>query len=242
MRWQLTSHISGLSARVGQGAHVPVDASLPDGIVHAVGKVQNHRSNVLLSAISEVNLDVVLLGGDLTRRLCLLPGPAATPDSKGQDDQGDKRSTSTSGSAGLGVIEGPAVDHGADNLCKPVEETIERAGAGVEVGVVHAVVLVDVEDVGAEEHGEQKDDPGLGVESSPKALKFASPRGVLLDNNLAVIASDDLVGVAEEERQAGTDEHEDDEGGICSVTDGTRFLVVHRLDERDLFYRRLALW
>lgn len=94
--------------------------------------------------------------------------------------------------------------------------------------------MVGVKDVGGEEHGEEEDDPGRAVESLPEALDLGAPRGVLHDDDLCVVFTDDLVGVADHESEDGTDSHEGDEGGISTIRHGTCFLV-DVLGEGDLF-------
>ena len=230
---KLTGVVGSLATRVRQGSHVPVDAGLPACVVKSVEKVEEHGSNV--SIVSPVHFLILVtnLLGNAAVILLLLPVVTGTPDGKGENDEGDKGSTSTGGAAKLGEIESVTENDGTNDLGKPVEKIVEGAGSGVEVRGVHSVGLVGVEDVGREKHGEEEHDPGLRVEGLPKSEELSLPRWVLHKNDLGVILADDLVGIDEEESQDGTERHESNESSVCAISDGTG-VVVKILGKRNL--------
>ena len=49
--------VGRLAARVGQGAHVPVDARLPGGVEEAVEEVEEHGADEALAAVGPVDRD-----------------------------------------------------------------------------------------------------------------------------------------------------------------------------------------
>lgn len=67
------------------------------------------------------------------------------------------------------------------------------------MGAIHVVHLVSVKDVGAKEHGEQKDDPGFVVQGFPETLKLTAPRGVLHQNDFGAVFTNNLVRVTKEQ-------------------------------------------
>jgi hypothetical protein len=60
------------------------------------------------------------------------------------------------------------------------------------------------------------------------------PGWVLHQDNAGAILADDVASVAESESEKGTEEHEDDEADVCSITDGLVFLDVDVFTEGDL--------
>ncbi|TKW55711.1 hypothetical protein CTA1_9858 [Colletotrichum tanaceti] len=229
-----TGEVGGLAGRVGQGAHVPVDARLPDSVEEAVKHVEEHGPDVHVAAVGPVDGGVVLVALDGgAGRLLALPGVAAAPDGHGQDEEGDVRGLCAHAAAQAGEVEGVAHDEGAEDLGGPVEQVVEGAGAGVEVRGVHVVGLVGVEDVGGEEHGEEQDDPGVLGEGVPEAAELGLPRGVPHDDDAGAVVADDAGGVAHEEGEEGAEHHEDDEGGVGAVGDGAAGGLVDVLAEGD---------
>lgn len=81
------SQIGSLATRVGESAHVPVDARLPDSIVETVKEVEENGAESLAAGVGPVQLaDLVRIGFVIeigTGVLLLLPGPATAPDNKG---------------------------------------------------------------------------------------------------------------------------------------------------------------
>ena len=219
----------------GERESLPVDASLPSSITKAVPEVKEHGAKVL-AAFGPVNLDSlpILAGNDGTLGLILLPGVTAAPGDKGEDDEHDKGDLGADAAPQAGVVEGEAKDDGANDLRKPVEETVESARAEVEVGGVETVVLVGVEDVGGEEHGEEQEDPGLLDKGFKKALELGLPGRVLHENDLAAIIADDLVGVAQAQTANEANGHEGNQSSVGTVGGALGFLVVYALAEECL--------
>lgn len=224
-----TSQVGSLAARVGESTHVPVDAGLPSSIVHAVEEVEEHGCDELLLTISPVNgVESTVLGGFLdfaTSHLILLPGISTSPDGKGQDEESSERDLGANTSSNVASVKGIAKDESADNLREPVEKIVESTSSSVEVGTVHVVGLVGVEDVGREEHGEEEENPGRSVESFPKTLDLGAPGRVLHQDDLGVVLTNNLVGIDKEESHDGTEQHEDDEGSIGAIGDVSGSLV-----------------
>jgi hypothetical protein len=164
----------------------------------------------------------------------LLPGIATTPDNHGESEQDAKGNLSTDTAADTLDIQKRTDNESSDNLGKPVQETVQGLGAGVEVGTVDTVLLVGVEPVGGPEHGEEQDDVGLGLDGLPQTVDLGPPAGALHQNDAGAILTDDLVGIANEQGQAGTEEHEHNEGDVGAVTDGAVGLDVDVLSEGDL--------
>lgn len=113
-----TGQVGSLSTRVGDGTHVPVDTSLPGSIVESVEEVEEHGTDILLATISPINSHfiVCLSTGNSAGNLILLPGPAAAPDDKGQDEKTNERSLGANTSADVASIEGITEDHSTNNL------------------------------------------------------------------------------------------------------------------------------
>ena len=213
--------------------YVPVDVGLPDSIEKSVEEVQEHGANEEAATIGPVDEAVVVgVRSLLTADLHLLPVPAETPDDHGQGEEDNEGDLGPDTAADGVDVEAVAVNNSTDDLRKPVEQVVEGAGAGVEVRRVHVVVLVGVEDVGGEEHGEEQQDPGLLEESVPEAADLAVPRRVLHEDDLGVVLADDLVSLDEAKGQAGADDHENDEGDVGAVGDCS-LLLVDVLGERD---------
>lgn len=171
----------------------------------------------------------------------LLPGIATTPDDHGQDEEDTKGDLGTDAAADTVDIQQGTDDHGSDDLSEPVQETVQGLGAGVEVGAVDAVLLVGVEPVGGPEHREEQDDVGLGLDGLPQTVDLGPPAGALHQDDAGAILTDDLVGVANEQGQAGTEEHEHDEGNVGAIADGAVGLDVDVLSEGNLKRQNVSL-
>ena len=217
-----TSKVGELAAVVGDCAHVPVDAGLPDGIVHPVEDVEEHGANI--GAVRPIDRWVVVLERlgvetclDLRTRVTLLESPAAAPDHEGEDKQDGPDTFGTGGSPEVREIQHEAKDTSAEHLRSPVQNTIQRPGADVELGGVDFVELVGVEPVRGEEHREEEDDVWIGEEGLPQAEQLALPCWILHENDLGAVAADDLVTLNERERKKRAAERQDKKTDISSV-------------------------
>jgi hypothetical protein len=179
-------------------------------------------------------VDKVSVRGDTLTSVGLLKGISATPDSKGQHKQGSPSGLGTGASAHALSIKQISPNGSSDNLSHPVQQTVEGLCAGIEVGAVDSVLLVDVEPVGDEEHGEEKDDERLEAKSLPKTPELALPGWVLHEDDTGAVSSNDLAGIAKGEGENGTEEHEDDEADVRSITDCLVLFDVDVFTERDL--------
>ena len=217
----------------GCKGHVPVDTSLPSGIVEAVEDVQEHRANVArIRPIKRlpvgVEFDVHALAS-----VPLLKGIATTPDSKGEDDKNDPGDLGSGRAANTLDIEQISPDTSGENLSQPVEKTVQCLGAGIEVSAVHGILLVDVKPVGNEEHGEEQDHEGFESEGFPQTGQLGFPAGVLHENDAASILTDNVAGVAEEDSEEGSNGHQHDEADVRAVRNSRVRLDVDVLAEGD---------
>lgn len=210
-----TGKVGSLTTRVRERTHEPVDASLPCRIVETVEHIQEHGTDV--TSVLEVNTDKALDRGNPALGLLGLPSITTTPDDHGDEE---KRAQCTLGSrrtAKTSNVKGESKYESTDDLRDPVESVVQRTSTGVEVSSVHAVKLVGVEPVGSEEHGEQEDDVRVVRKSLPETDELRLPGGVLHEDDLGAVLTDDLAGVAEAERQEGTAEHENDEPDVGPI-------------------------
>jgi hypothetical protein len=95
-------------------------------------------------------------------------------------------------------------------------------------------LLVDIEPVGDEEHGEEKDDKRLEAKSLPKTPEFALPGWVLHEDDTGAVSSDDFAGIAKGEGEDGAEKHEDNEADVSSITDCLVLSDVDVFTEGDL--------
>ena len=219
--------------RKEQEGNLPVDNSLPNSIVHAVEEVQEHRTNVALGTPIPA-LEIRGLGVHILARVPHLPGIPTTPDNDGEDEKDDQGRLSTDGAANPFHIKNRAHDNSGHDLSKPVQESIEGLGAGVEVSAVNGVLLVRVEPVGGPEHGEEEDDPRFRAECIPQPDDLGFPRGVLHQDHARAVATHDFLCVAETQGKTGAYEHEYDEGDVGAVADGFVLLDIDVLAQGDL--------
>ena len=178
--------------RFGNGC-LPVNIALPDGVVPAVEHVQKHRPDI---ARGRPVGGLKILGRDSFARVFLLPLVAPAPDNHSQGEHKAKSSLGAHTATESLEVKQWSDDDGGDDLRKPVQESVERLGAGAEVRAVDGVLLVGVEPVGGPEHGEQQDDVRLGADSCPQADDLGLPAGVLLEDDTRPVPPDDLVRVA----------------------------------------------
>ena len=199
--------------------YIPVNACLPCSIVESVEEVQEHRSNIF-SAIGPVKL---LDHGRTGVRL--LEGIAAAPDDEGEAEKDNPGDLGSRGAANLAHIEQHTPDGGSNDLGEPVEQAIQSTGADAEVEAIDGILLVDVEPVGNEEHGEEQDDEGLESQRFPETLELRHESGVLHDDDAGAVLADDVLGIAQEESQSGAEEHQDDKADVGAISD-RRSIVV----------------
>lgn len=94
----------------------------------------------------------------------ILKGVPTAPDDHGEDEKCYPGDLGFNRSRQPLHVEAVPEDKGTSHLHEPVEEIVEGAGTGAEVGTVDVVELVGVEPVGGPEHGEKEDDPGILLE------------------------------------------------------------------------------
>lgn len=105
------------------------------------------------------------------------------------------RSSSPSRPAKLRDIETVSKDQRPEDLRSPIQHTVKSASPSVEARGVDRVELVDVEPIGAPEHGKEEDDIRLRPESFPEAKELRLPGGARHDDYFGAIFSDDIARV-----------------------------------------------
>jgi hypothetical protein len=232
-----TNVVCRATTRVGERAHEPVDTALPCGVVEAVEDVQEHGTDELLSAIFEVNWDVVCGLADGITGVEFLVSISTTPCGHGEDEKKSQCTLSTDRSTEITRIETPAEDDGADDLSTPVQDVVESTSADVEDGAVDGVLLVWVEPVRRPEHGEEENDQRLVSEGFPETNEFRFPARVFHEDDFGAVRSDNVGGIAQAHGNKCTKEHENNECDIGAITDVARSCVVDVLTKWNLSNR-----
>lgn len=160
-----------------------------------------------------------VIRGDSGTSVARLPGVTTAPDCHGVGKQDAEADPGTDAAAEHLDVQQRADHRRSDDLGKPVEEIIQGSGADGEVGLVDAIHLIGVEPVGGPEHGEEEDDVGPRTDRIPQTHKLRLPAGVLHQNHARAVVSNNLGRIAEEQGEAGTAEHEHDEGDVGAVPD-----------------------
>lgn len=175
--------------------------------------------------------EVFIFRDDISTVIALLEGPTSTVDGGRQDDEGDKHDAGTNRTSNFGVVEEGTNNGSGADLSEPVQETHQGTSTGVKECCVDGVLLVCVEPIRGPHHGEQQDDVWLGKDASVQTLEFGPPAGVLHENDLCTVRTDDLVGIDEEKSQESAGNHEDDESNVSTVGDRGGHLDVDVLTE-----------
>lgn len=204
---------------VREGADEPVRRGLEDGVVEAVGHVQDHGAGV--AAGGEVHGFEGRGGGvgDGGAGVAQLEGVAAAPDGEGEDEEHGP------GVAGAQVarvvrVEGVPRGRGAEDLREPVEGVVEGAGADGEVGGVDVLELVGVEPVAGQEHGEEQQDVRVAAQEGEQAQQLGAPGWVFHQDDAAAVGANHVFGVDEGEGEEEAEGHENHEGDVGAVGDG----------------------
>lgn len=216
---------------------------MPGGIVGTVEHVQEHLSNISLISpvhgnpvgVGWLGIGVRELGVDEGTVVGLLEIVTTSPDDHGEDEKNAEGDLGTDGATDALDVETVTPDGGGEDLGEPVQHAVQGAGAGVEVGAVHGVLLVDVEPVGDEEHGEEQEDEGLELGGLVQTPQLGLPAGVLHQDDAGAVLSDDIGCVDEEEGEDGTEEHEHDECDVRAIGDVSGLLDVDVGSEGNLW-------
>lgn len=167
------------------------------------------------------------------------------PNSQGDGHEEDQTQTSFGRSSKPMRVECNAAKKGSNDLGQPVEHAVHGLGTGREKGSIDTILLIGVEPVGREEHGEQCNDIWFIAESSPESTKFALPARILLDNDTAAIVANNVFGIAQAAGEQDTGEHHRHEPDICAVIDifiGVRLHVLYERNLRFLAEVRQIAW
>lgn len=79
---------------------------------------------------------------------------------------------------------------------------------------IELVELPGVEPVGGEEHGEQQEDHGIGLESDIKRVNLSFPRGIAGDGDRSPICPNHLLRVDHGKRDESPQDGEDEERNL----------------------------
>ena len=211
-----TSEVGKLAAVVGESTHEPVDTGLPCSIGETVEHVEDERSCV--SRVRPVLLGVVLVCGP-SAGVGLLEHVAKAPDDHDGNKESNPSTLGTGSTANALEVEGKTEDVRANDLHDIVYYAVQCSSAGVEVGAIDLSEVVGVKPVGRQEHGEQRDDVGVGHESLPETKDLGLPRRVLHDDDLGAISTNDISRVDKHPGKRGTDDGEDEESDVGTIVD-----------------------
>lgn len=199
------------------GSDQPVAEALPQCVVHSVEDVQEDgtRGNLGIGVV-----EVLLVAVCKTVIRPLLERIASAPSHHTRDDEDSPSDACPRLALEPGHIEDEANDETTQHLSHPVESTVQRPAPDVERVAVDVVLLVGVEDVGAEKEGQHTQDTpfedGLhgNLDRSLYAMSLSLSGGVELREA-------DALGVADENAQEPPEYHDDHEGNIGRVGHGT---------------------
>ena len=200
------------------GRSIPVNAALPQGIIKTIEEVEEHRSDEARSSpIPALPVASIVGRYHIRPGITLLPCVSTTPDGHSNNEEADERRLGTNGATEIFEIKERAQDHGTDNLRKPVQEPIQGLGASVEISCINGVLLVCIEPIRREEHGEKENNIGVEFDGIPKADQLRFPGRVLLHDNPGSITADNFGSVAKHEGKHSTKCHKNNEGNIGTI-------------------------
>jgi len=222
--------------------NVPVDSSLPDGVVETVEEVQEHGSSVarggpISRLVVRVNWAFCRISVDRFTSVSLGVFESTSPNNQSEDDEGAEGVFGTNRTPNPVDIHKNAIDNGTDDLGEVVEKIVQGLGAGIKVGTVDAILLVGSEPVGGPEHREQENNERLVSQSLPKADELRLPAGMLHQNNLGSIRTDDILGVAQKKGNACSEKHKDNEGNVGTIANVLVLPDMDILSKRNLAAR-----
>jgi hypothetical protein len=215
---------------------------LPEGVIETIEEVQEHGSNIARRCPIKGRESVWVLGQvgnwvefaiDVPSGV-VLPGVSASPNCHRGDIEHDETRLGSDRSAPSLDIKSIAEDQGTNDLSRIVEKAVQSSGANIETSAIDTVLLVGVEPIGAPEHWEQKDDKWLESQCLPKTIDLGLPSGVLHQDDLGVVWSDDVLSIAKEQSKASTHEHEYDEADVSTICDSASLCLVDILTEWNL--------
>lgn len=210
-------HGGGIRSR----AHQPVAKSLPKGVVGPIEDIQENRTGGQ-PALRVVDVLFMPLGHAPIKPF-LERIPPAPDGHAGREEEQPAHPCAV-----LAVhprhIEDQADDETAQHLRDPVQGPVQRPRADVEGHPVDDVLLVRVEDIRAEEHGDHAEDPpvrhGLG-----RQLGRSPPVLLRLGRGLQPLHADGR-GRTDQGPEQPADGHDDQQGDVGAVCDGPAVRVV----------------
>ncbi|KMP02426.1 hypothetical protein CIRG_10249 [Coccidioides immitis RMSCC 2394] len=196
----------------------PVAERLPQGVVRAVEKVQEYRADgdICVHGVVDVLLE------SLSQALVfpfLEPLPSA-PDHHGGDHEDDPAHPGALAAVKEAHVERLAHEEASEHLSQPVKGRVEGAGTDVEGSAVDVVLLVGVEDVGAEEEREDADD-FEGEECFGDGSNFVE-KGLMNDFFFGhfELRQPDAGWWVDEDSNRPPEKHDHHGGDVCAVRDG----------------------
>ena len=191
---------------------LPVDGCLPERVIEAVEKVQEHGP-------SKTRVGPVFIKGRISTGVQLFVSVSTAPDSHCHNEKHDQASLCSNRTAPTLHVKEITKEQSTYDLCQVEKETVEGFCASVEAETIDIVLLVGIEPVGRPEHWEKENDKWLEFQGLPKSSNLGLPTGVLHQDNAASVGSDDIFGIAKAEGETGAAEHEDDEGNVSTISD-----------------------
>lgn len=193
---------------------IPINGGLPGGIIKAIEDVQEHGTNI--ARVGPVSWLEGRLSDSCTG-IRLLESVSTTPDSKGKNEENPKCNLGAYRTTDLLQIKEISPDTSGKDLRHPVQKTVQGLGSGIEVRAVDGVLLVDVEPIGREEHGEQEKHKRFEFKRFVQPPELALPGWVLHQDDAGAVLSDNVVGIAEREGKKRSAEHEHDEPDVSAI-------------------------
>lgn len=237
-----TGEASSLVGVVGEGSHQPVRVTLVHGIENTIEEVQEEGSNVLAGVVDKIDaveissvLDPGILCGVENSILGSeggLEDDTSDPDGNADTSQHNQAIASTGGAVPLRAIQEVAVEDGGDDLSEPVEHGVHVTGALGEVEAVDSVELVRVDPVGGEEHGNESQHAPV-LEESEDRLELGDGARVLDLDDMRAISTDDLVGGQQENRDEGSEGHDNHVSDVRGSGSTTGLVVAPLNAERN---------
>lgn len=166
--------------------------------------------------------------------ILFLVGISASPNDHGERKEYNQSSLGTESSVDTLDIKSVTPDTGKYNLSQVVEDRVKGLGAGIESSTVDRVLLIGVKLARRPEHGEEEQDERVELHGLVEPDEFRLPTRVLLQDDAGSVWSDNIVGVAEEESEDSSSEHEHDEGDVGSIGDSAVSRDLDILADRDL--------
>jgi hypothetical protein len=156
---------------------IPIDKSLPKCVIKSIRNVENERASVTWAA--PIKLLEVRIRSSISAQNMHLECKTATPNCQCQYKQYQQDKFGFNGLTELDFVNSVTKGKGTSYLGKPVNKVVQGSRSGVELGEIDTIELIDVEEIGCEEHRKEKDDVRICFESVVQSYEFTFPRWAL---------------------------------------------------------------